>query len=308
MWIHGSLCPLKGSEPTKQTRTSRRCLNPVLSSMALGWLMNTGVGLGTIFLNYVLDIDVVPAGQTRADAQGAFGTGERIWCPWGVLRGSRAHTDTYHWETHLPMAGETGPWTLAEWVGAPHSSLHLGQFLWPEAADGRSPLQHRPRSLQGCSTRTHQRVPTLPAGDRSYDRCMWAGEISLHTPFPAHTGPGHNAALSLQLAEETTQPFLHPQLPAVPWHGLSLAAITRGFSSAKQTFHGASARLFQLLLGQIFHETNWRAKTHTQNPPKAKENRIVEQQPWEEPKSMGRQQGKLVLSHCKFSFIQIQII
>lgn len=49
---------------------------------------------------------------------------------------------------------------------------------------------------------THQ-----PRTEMMTDACE-QGEISLHSPpLPAHMGTGHNAAFSLQLAEETTQPF-----------------------------------------------------------------------------------------------------
>lgn len=315
MWIHGNLCPLKGSEPTEQTRTSRKCLNLVPSSTALGHLINTGVGLRTIFLNCVLEGDIIPAGQAQVDAWWAFGTWQRICCPRGAPGSSRAHIYTYHPSTHLPTAGERGPQALTEGVGAPCSSPQLGQQLWPEEGDGHSPPQHHPHALRGCSTRAHHqqwRAAVSPSRPTSQGPKWWQMHVSRvksHYTPPLACTHGHRTQRSLFFAAgRGNNTAVHRQLLAVPRRGLSLAAITWGFGPAKQTLHGASAKLFQLSLGQTFHETNWRAKNHTQKYPKAKENRIVEQQPWEEPKSVGRQQGKLVLSHCKLSFVQIQVI
>lgn len=42
----GNLCLLKGSEPAERTRTSRKCLNLVASTMAVGWLRNDGAWPG----------------------------------------------------------------------------------------------------------------------------------------------------------------------------------------------------------------------------------------------------------------------
>lgn len=237
MWIHGNLCPLKGSEPTEQTRTSRKCLNLVPSSTALGHLINTGVGLRTIFLNCVLEGDIIPAGQAQVDAWWAFGTWQRICCPRGAPGSSRAHIYTYHPSTHLPTAGERGPQALTEGVGAPCSSPQLGQQLWPEEGDGHSPPQHHPHALRGCSTRAHhqqRRAAVSPSRPTSQGPKWWQMHVSrvkshyTPPPLPAHMGTGHNAAFSLQLAEETTQPFTGSS-----WRSL-------GVDWALQPSHGGS--------------------------------------------------------------------
>lgn len=177
----------------------------------------TGVGLGTIFLNCGLDIDVIPAGQARADAQGAFRIGERFCYPRAVPGSSRAHKYTYCRSTHPPMAGERRPRALTEQAGGPRSSLWLGQLLWLEEADGHSPPQHRPRSRQGW-THGDSPPPSCPAscGAKWWQMHVNRGNLITPPPFPTHTGTGHNTALSLQLAEETTQAILHQQLP-VAW-------------------------------------------------------------------------------------------
>lgn len=224
------------------------------------------------------------------------------------------YTHTIH-QLISPRAGKEGHRLSQSELGlpAPPRSLGSNSGQRREMVTALRSITHMPcedarRGLTTSSGEQQCHLPDTPAKDRNDDRCMWAGWNLITLP-PLACTHGHRTQRSLFFAAgRGNNTAVHRQLPAVPQRGLSLAAITRGFGPAKQTLRGASAKLFQLSLGQTFHETNWRAKNHTQKHPKAKENRIVEQQPWEEPKSVGRQQGKLVLSHCKLSFIQIQVI
>lgn len=225
------------------------------------------------------------------------------------------YTHTIH-QLICPQQGKEGHRLLQSKLGVPAPPCSLSgnsgrrrEMVTALCSITRMPCEDAWRGLATSSGEQQCHLPAPPAKDRNDNRCMWAGRNLITLPPTPACTHGHRTQRSLFFAAgRGNNTAVHRQLPAVPRRGLSLAAIARGFGPAKQTLHGASAKLFQLSLGQTFHETNWRAKKHTQKHPKAKENRIVEQQPWEEPKSVGRQQGKLVLSHCKLSFIQIQVI